>query len=191
MTLSQQLRSATKALHTQAERAGLMPRLLRGELPLERYVLLLRQLLAIYEALESALRQPGAPEFDPGMARAAALRADIAWLAPQGPADPLTHPAREYVARLQTLPPVQLAAHAYVRYLGDLAGGQVLARIVGRAYGLQQEGLAFYRFEADAPTLVLGLREVLDALPEAEQPAIVAEAQAAFGRHIDLFEALA
>lgn len=191
MTLSQQLRAGTQALHTQAERAGLMPSLLRGELPRERYVLLLQQLLAVYDALETALRQPGAPLFDPVLARAAALQADIAFLAPGAVAAPLTQPALDYVARLRTLPPLHLAAHAYVRYLGDLAGGQVLARIVGRAYGLQREGLAFYRFDGDAPGLVHGLREVLDTLPEADQPAIVAEAQSAFRRHVALFEALA
>lgn len=191
MTFSRQLRAGTQALHTQAERAGLMPSLLRGELPRERYVLLLRQLVAVYDALETALMQPGAPSFDPVLARTAALQADIAFLAPGAAAPPLTQPALDYVARLRTLPPLHLAAHAYVRYLGDLAGGQVLARIVGRAYGLQREGLAFYRFDGDGPSLAHGLREVLDALPDADQPAIVAEAQSAFERHVALFEALA
>ena len=41
------------------------------------------------------------------------------------------------------------------------------------------------------PRLLRGLREVLDALPVAGQPTIVAEAQSAFGRHVALFEALA
>ena len=105
------------------------------------------------EAAGSAANRALAQTVNELVRQRAALRADIAFLAPQGEAPPLTRPGLDYVARLQALPPPHLAAHAYVRYLGDLAGGPVLARIVGRAYGLQQQGLAFYRFDGDAPTL--------------------------------------
>lgn len=198
LPLSQRLRAATRSLHTAAERAGPMPALLRGELPLRGYVALLQQLSPIYSALESALHttpaRAGTPGFDPALARGAALQADLAYLQartgglqlPQ-----ITPAASAYAAHLQTLPPPLLAAHAYVRYLGDLAGGQVLARIVGRAYGLQHEGLCFYRFAGDPVALSQGLRAVLDALPADEGDAIVAEAIAAFQRHVQLFDALA
>jgi len=202
LPLSQRLREATRGLHSAAERAGLMPALLRGELPLAGYAALLWQLLPIYEALESALALaskagPGrgdVPRFDPALARCAALRADLAHLQTRLDASAvagLTAPARAYAAHLLTLPPPLLAAHAYVRYLGDLAGGQVLARIVGRAYGLQTDGLRFYRFDGEPAALSQGLRAVLDGLPAEVGEAIVAEARSAFQRHVDLFEALA
>ena len=42
-----------------------------------------------------------------------------------------------------------LLAHAYVRYLGDLSGGQIIGGRIKRAYGLQgQEGIAFYDFSS-------------------------------------------
>lgn len=41
-----------------------------------------------------------------------------------------------------------LLAHAYVRYLGDLSGGQVIGARIKKAYGLEgQDGTAFYRFD--------------------------------------------
>lgn len=210
-SLSSRLREGTRHLHTQAERAGLMPALLRGELPLPRYVRLLQELQALYRALESALARPGAPAFDPALFRAAALQQDIDALSPRclaaSPAGLGAHAAaavlpgpgespacsavmRDYVRHLQALPPRLLAAHAYVRYLGDLAGGQVLRRIVARSYGLQDDGVRFYTFGAAVPGLVAGLRQVLDALPSEAHGPIVDEACSAFRRHVDLFEAL-
>lgn len=42
-----------------------------------------------------------------------------------------------------------LLSHSYVRYLGDLSGGQVLRRRVAKAYGLAEDddaGVEFYTF---------------------------------------------
>jgi hypothetical protein len=40
-------------------------------------------------------------------------------------------------------------AHAYTRYLGDLSGGQVLARVARKTYGLEKGGAGtqFYEFD--------------------------------------------
>lgn len=194
LALTSRLREATRALHAAAERAGVMPQLLRCDLPLAGYVALLHQLHALYAALEAALAgtqgQPGRLQLAPALARCAALRADLAHLDPQGQPQVIA-PMRDYVAHLGSLAPHRLAAHAYVRYLGDLAGGRVLHRIVARAYGLQQDGLRFYAFEADPAQLGQALRAQLDAVPAADHEDVVAEAQAAFRRHVALFEALA
>ena len=42
----------------------------------------------------------------------------------------------------------RLLAHAYTRYLGDLSGGQVIGRLLGRSLGMTEEALSFYRFAA-------------------------------------------
>lgn len=59
-----------------------------------------------------------------------------------------------YVDRVQALAkasdPSPLLAHAYVRYLGDLSGGQTIRRTIGKAYGLDEAsgaGLSFYAFK--------------------------------------------
>lgn len=188
--LSLRLREATQALHREAERAGVMPALLRGQLPRERYVALLVQLEALYAALEPGLARPGALALDPRLQRLPALRADLNHLAGEAGRPAALAPALAYAQALQALPPPLLAAHAYVRYLGDLAGGQVLARIVGRAYGLEREGLAFYAFDGEPAALSAALRAQLDALPADLGDALVAQAQDGFRRHVALFEAL-
>lgn len=200
--LTTRLRAGTRALHAQAERAGIMGPLLRRELPRPAYRALLASLLPIYEALEAALADPALPAslhalWQPGLARVPALRADLSALALGcAEAAPEVVPVSEagaYAAHLRSLArrtPLLLAAHAYVRYLGDLNGGQVLARVVRAAYG-DGAPVAFYAFD-DGPALAASLREALDAAaPAAEaQALLLREAQAAFGRHVRLFEAL-
>ncbi|WVQ74475.1 hypothetical protein IAR50_004076 [Cryptococcus sp. DSM 104548] len=62
-------------------------------------------------------------------------------------------PVSAYVDHLRTLSksPITapgLLAHAYVRYLGDLSGGQFIGAKVKRTYGLKgDEGTAFYQFD--------------------------------------------
>lgn len=202
--LSLRLRHATRELHRAAERAGLMAGLLRGRIEAPRYIALLSNLHALYAALERALdrhaARPGFASFGfAALRRTPALAADLQQLG--APADaPAPLPAmRSYVARLQALAdtqPVLLVAHAYVRYLGDLNGGQLLRDIVGRALQLDAAALRFY--DVGAPEAVAAavarFRSALDALPLAdadEARALVDEARWAFAQHVALFDELA
>jgi heme oxygenase (biliverdin-producing, ferredoxin) len=210
--LPERLRLETRALHAATERTGAMAALLAGRLPRAAYVAMLRNLHAIYAALETALQAHADAEAVAALqagslGRATPLADDLAAL--HGPAWaselPLTEAARHYVARLHALlaaaapaaaPP--LVAHAYVRYLGDLHGGQVLQRLVGRRYGLSDEagapGTRFYDFGSTPQVLALRqqLRAALGGMPfdGAEQDAVVAEACWAFEQHQRLFSEL-
>jgi len=204
--LAERLRTATRELHRSVERAGLMPALLRGQLSRSGYLMLLRNLHALYEALEAGLRRHAAhpqllPLSLPELARADALAADLDTL--HGPgwarALPLCEATGDYVDRLRLLAdrqPALLAAHAYVRYLGDLNGGQLLARLVGQGLQLAPgQGVAFYDFgpAERVAALARGFRVGLDAIApdEAAAQALVDEACGAFARHRELFEQLA
>ena len=88
--------------------------------------------------------------------------------------------------------PELLVAHAYVRYLGDLSGGQILRRIVAES---MDAPTAFYQFGSpeNAQALRAAFRQGLDRMElDAEtSEAVVAEAVAAFERHLKLFDELA
>ena len=204
LSLSSRLKEATRELHRLAENSGGMGALLRGRVERAPYCLLLRNLHALYAALEDALDRHAAlpqvaPVRMPVLYRTAALAADLRTL--HGPCwDELTVAAamQSYVARLaevaRTRPPL-LAAHAYVRYMGDLSGGRILRDVIARTLALQDgAGIAFYTFAdaGDGRELKERFREGMDALPvdDALAQAIVAEARAAFARHVELFEEL-
>lgn len=198
--LAERLRVETRDLHTEVERAGVMADLLRGRIEHAAYCALLRNLHAIYAALEGALAACRADPVlahwqAPALRREAALAADLETL--QGgdwrAAIAVAPAAAEYAQRLQALAAAgsrALVAHAYVRYLGDLAGGQVLQRLVAGRFGAA--GTRFYDFGGEA----LGLRDALRAALAAQAPApeeaelIIAEACWAFRQHRLLFEQL-
>ena len=204
--LAARLRVETRELHTLAERAGIMPALLRGQLDRRSYCALLRNLHPIYAALEAGLARHAThavvgPVVFPALFRLAALADDLRVL--HGPAWndelPLQLAAVAYAQRLHdiaTASPELLVAHAYVRSLGDLSGGQLLRGIVAKSLGLDSDaGTSFYAFgpPADVSRHLQAFRAALNALPTdpAGGEAIVAEARAAFERHAVLFEQLA
>jgi heme oxygenase len=105
---------------------------------------------------------------------------------------------RGYFERIQSVArvaPHLLAAHAYVRYLGDLSGGGILRDVVRKQFALAgRHGTRFYEFgdAREADRLAREFREGLDRIPlkAGGAAAIVAEARRAFAAHVRLFEAL-
>lgn len=201
VSLAARLRVATQDLHAAVERAGAMGSLLKGRLSRRGYLALLGNLHAIYHALEAGLAPQALPDSWRSLARTDALARDLDTL--QGPGWRVglaLQPATQaYVTHLQGLAatrPALLAAHAYVRYLGDLNGGQVLARLVAKGLGLAPgTGLDFYDFGPPERVAALAgdFRQALNAWPRDthEADALVDEARSAFVRHRELFEQLA
>lgn len=204
-TLARRLRSQTWPAHRQVEATTFVRTLLRGGIGRPDYCLLLASLLPIYAALEASLRRHAgradvAAIYAPALEREAALREDLEAL--HGDDWPDTLPpqpeALAYAAHLErvaTQAPQLLVAHAYVRYLGDLSGGQAVQRVVARSLGLTDStGTRFYDFGPAETVAALagGLREGLDRIEgdEAALEAIVREAQDAFARHERLFTEL-
>lgn len=203
--LARRLREGTAEVHRAAERMALIQALLRGLADRPTYAALLAAYARVYAALERALVSHAehpviAPLVLPELWRREALARDLAALA--GAGVPLTaseSPATAaYCRRLDRLAaeaPELLVAHAYTRYLGDLSGGSVLGRLVGRALDLRPgAGLDFYAFPAidDVEAYRVAYRGRLDRLPigDAVADAIVDEARAAFACNIALFAEL-
>jgi heme oxygenase (biliverdin-producing, ferredoxin) len=190
--LPQRLKAATRELHARAERSGVMADLLAGTIRREAYVALLVNLRAIYAALEAALdRGPASSALAP-LFRHAALEADLrAFHATAQAPVPAT---LDYVQRLHALRGAnahRLWAHAYVRYLGDLHGGQILSRRVRERFAVA-DGARFYEFGDEARVRALrgDLRSQLATLglAAAQADEVVAEAVWAFEAHCRIFE---
>lgn len=199
MKLSSRLRQGAHDLHQVAERSGLMADLLRGRLTRVEYTLMLLNLQAIYVALEKGLAHASImPKMDfAPLYRADAIARDLAFLG-HWPRVPLCAATKGYVQHLEVLSasgsPL-LLAHAYVRYLGDLHGGQMLRRCVSRVLQSQdKQGLSFYDF---GPTervnqLIAAFRTELDQTPlgPGQTETLVQEVRLGFGMHIELFKQL-
>ena len=199
--LSHRLRSETKTAHTAAERSGVMRSLLRGTITREAYVALLRNLTVLYGALESELdlhREHAAlvgVDWN-ALRRLPALERDIAVLNANGTANnrPSTFAYASHLHELGTSSPGLLFAHAYLRYLGDLYGGQIIKRIVEQTFGDAGQATSFYEFAdiGDLNAFKVSFREAIDAIPEsaAGADALVAEALRGYELHAQIFSEL-
>lgn len=191
---------ATKTLHAEAERTGIIRDMLRGDISRDGYVLLMRNLWPAYAALEQGLdRHRATPTLQPLAAfrldRASAIAADLDALCGSDWADrlPLLPEGAAYADRIATTAEsdgARLIAHAYTRYLGDLSGGQILRRLLARSLALRDDELSFYDFKgfADPAALKADYRNALEAAGQlaADPAAIVAEGATAFSLNIAL-----
>lgn len=189
----------TRDLHFSAERSGFVADLVRGRASRSAYALYLRNLVPAYAELERGLEASELPEVRwfarPELIRSQALEADLAWLA--GPAWqaslPLLPAGLHYGHRIRAAALEDgpgLLGHAYVRYLGDLSGGQILRKVLARSLGLGPEALTFYDFPeiADLDDFKQSFRRALDRAGLNE--ALVSEAEMAFRLNIALSEAV-
>ena len=188
-TLSVALRTATSRAHESAENSPFVTRLMSGEGTRADFVALTQQLQPVYVALEAALERYAdhpsvAAVHDPALTRAPRLAADLVALgAAEAPG--LLPATTAYIRRLEGIVrPEALLAHHYVRYLGDLSGGQIIARLVARHYDIPADGLSFYTFDTIAKPKVYKdtYRANLDALDLTPQnrSLVLAEAVEAF-----------
>ena len=109
---------------------------------------------------------------------------------------------RDYIRRIQYCAhhnPYLLLAHSYTRYLGDLSGGKILARVARKALQLSStdDGLAFYDFAATITNTKqfkddyrLALDQLDPSLTNEQIQCLVAEANIAFVLNMRIFEEL-
>nr|WP_209707032.1 biliverdin-producing heme oxygenase [Leucobacter exalbidus] len=190
--------------HSSSEGATFMEDIMRGKATKQDYIDLSVQHYFMYLALEEATAQHAgnatlAPFHRAELERIAALEADLAFLIGADWADQIAAvPATDaYAARIREVSAEGwipgLIAHHYTRYLGDLSGGQMIARRVAKQHGLEGDGLSFYDFTAlgSLDEFKAGYRGALDALGvtlnEAEQQRMLAEVGAAYGFNTAVF----
>ena len=160
LPLSQELRTKTAGAHERAEESRFVTELMDGASCSGAYAMLATQHLAIYRALEGVMHEHYTddpivgPFVDPALDRVAALESDLDALG----RDPAVAAGKDH---LHVLPATEayvdvllnghssevILANHYVRYLGDLSGGQIVAAHIKRRYDLGPETLGFYHFD--------------------------------------------
>ena len=200
VALSTRVREESASVHSEAETSALMTDLLEGRLSAEQYAELLAQLQHVYAAIDDgarALRDD--PQIggllDPRLDRTVAIAADLAALG-AAPVEP-TAATRAYVERVNEVAstwPLGFLAHHYTRYLGDLSGGMVMAKVLGESLGLTPTtGLAFFQFDiGSAPAFKRDYRDRLDALglSDADAQDFIAESRRAYGFNLAMFDSV-
>ena len=201
--LSESLKIGTAVSHQAAEDVHFVKDFIRGKIDRRLYSQLVTMLFHVYAALEECLDEHAPSRFPSchfpiELRRKQSLQEDMDfWHGNTQSAMAMTAATKDYVDRIQYLAhhdPLLLLAHAYTRYLGDLSGGRILARVARKAMNLGEEGLAFYEFQdIESPKKFKDqYRKALDELflTAAEVQKLVAEANVAFVLNMRLFEEL-
>ena len=204
MTFSKEIKEGTKKSHSAAENTAFVKSFLRGVVSKDSYKVLVADLYFVYTAIEEDFRifknDPVIGKlYLPELERVNSLERDLRYY--YGPMwrsliQP-TEACQRYVDRIHEVAktePELLVGHHYTRYLGDLSGGQILKNIAEKAMNLNGEGLYFYEFDKidNAKEYKTKYRSILDELPltEAQQNAIIVEANWAFRLNMHMFDQL-
>lgn len=201
---SRVIRETSWSDHSDSEGATFMEDIMRGRGSKQDYIDLVAQHYFMYEALEAAADQVSAdPAFDgfhlPALTRMPALEADLAHLIGADWRETIsaTPATAAYAARIREIGNdgwvAGVVAHHYTRYLGDLSGGQMIAKLVAKQHDLSAEGIAFYDFSelGSIPAFKNEYRAALDRLgselDDAERTRMLAEVRAAYGFNTAVF----
>ncbi|MFD5224700.1 biliverdin-producing heme oxygenase [Microbacterium sp. NPDC058342] len=201
---ARRLREATWGDHGDSEGATFMTDVMRGRGSVADYTALVVQHYVMYQALEEVsqrlIEHPVLAALHPAsLLRVAALERDLQHLQGDGWREGIAAvPATaEYARRIREVADegwlAGIVAHHYTRYLGDLSGGQVIARRVTTQFGFDDAGAAFYDFAGlgDLDAFKNRYREVLDeygdTLSEAERQRMLDEVRAAYRHNTAVF----
>ncbi|XP_072444566.1 heme oxygenase 1a [Chiloscyllium punctatum] len=205
--LSEALKLATKDSHELAENSDFMRNFQKGQVTRDQFKLLLDSLYFIYTALEEEIeRNKDHPAFAPlyfpsELHRKDALVQDLEYFHGPGWRSHIECPraTKKYVSRIQQVgrqEPELLVAHSYIRYMGDLSGGQVLKKVAQKALQLPStgEGVAFFTFDrvTNATKFKQLYRSRMNTLDTTNgiKEKILEEANRAFQLNVELFHEL-
>ncbi len=203
--LATKLREGTKKSHSMAENVHFVKCFLKGVVEKTSYRKLVGNLYFVYSAMEEEMERRSqhpivSKIYFPQLNRKRSLEKDLSFYYGKNWQEEVKpSPACEdYVRRIREVSatkPEFLVAHSYTRYLGDLSGGQILKGIAQRAMNLSEgQGTEFYEFVdiPDEKEFKNTYRQAMNDLDidEATADQIVAEANAAFGMNMNMFNEL-
>lgn len=157
MLFNDLIKTRTDQAHAQAESAPFISALMGGQLNSQAYNDYLAAFLPIYRRMESILRDRTDSILlsyfnHRALDRTQLIENDIAHLNSKTASTLKGEDfasVQKYLSRLSDqVSDVRLAAHHYIRYLGDLSGGQAISKLVSRHYKISSEALTFYDFSS-------------------------------------------
>lgn len=171
------LREYTNAKHREAEATPFVQYMLHGDITTEDYAVFLQQMELVYRNIEYFAEISHLLHDLPDIKRADYMREDLKELGFNLAEEPLPSIKKwcERIVYLYYTDKSKILAHVYVRHMGDMYGGKIIAKKVpgsGKCYGF-----------ADRPALI----KALDAKLSTD---IVDEALVAFDLAIEFFNEL-
>jgi len=150
------LRELTMEHHKNAERSNFAKKLVSGKISADEYALYLYNMRIVYSCLETCAIKLRVMDGLEKIRRTSRIKSDLIQLG-----NTTFSPCRstiEYVDYLAGITdPEKILAHVYVRHMGDLSGGQIIANRIK-----DQLPTTFYEFDEDTEVLKEKLREKLN-----------------------------
>jgi len=168
--------------HKNAERQEFVKTLMSGEINPELYATYLYNQLQCYVELEKWANHNGLFRQTPGLQRAENIHKDYTKLWTKEEKPVITQSTKEYVEHINTITddPEKLYAHIYVRHLGDLSGGQMIAKKV--------PAKRYYDFGANGKEWKRIVKEIINNYLNAYEKNVVPEAKLCFNFATRLFK---
>jgi heme oxygenase len=168
------LKELTSEKHREAENQPFLKTIFAGNVDRKRYSEYLYQLLYVYNVLENKADDFKLFEGIEDIKRAKQIELDWVELARNDPIPRLNASTINYCTYLNELTDKdKIMAHVYVRHMGDLFGGQMLAKLLPGTNNM-------FKFD-NIPVLVKGIREKIDV-------SMADEANVAFDHNINMIK---
>ena len=176
------IKELTLEQHKNAERQEFVKILMSGEINPELYATYLYNQLQCYVELEKWANHNGLFRQTPGLQRAENIHKDYTKLWTKSDKPVITQSTKEYVEHINTITddPEKLYAHIYVRHLGDLSGGQMIAKKV--------PAKRYYDFGANGKEWKRIVKEIINDYLNAYEMNVVPEARLCFEYATRLFK---
>lgn len=170
------LKELTADKHREAESQPFLKTIFEGKVDVDKYTDYLYQLLHVYQVLEFYADTHNLFEGIEDIKRSKYIELDWIELMGTKPNElEVNIPAVDYINYIHSIrhDPKKLMAHIYVRHMGDLFGGQMLAKLLPGSN-------KFYKFD-NIQNLVKGIREKIDI-------SLAEEANIAFDHNINMIK---
>uniref|UniRef100_A0A7S1CUH2 Heme oxygenase n=1 Tax=Picochlorum oklahomense TaxID=249345 RepID=A0A7S1CUH2_9CHLO len=185
-TLSARLKQGTKEQHDRASRVKIMGKIMSRNVSRAEYEQLLFTYYQMYTVLEKAIRDHCENEsiknvYSSKLERVDSIKLDLEYFVGKewesderlNTVSPAVEQFQAHIQDLAAKQPSLLLAHFYVRYLGDLAGGQIISTKIQRRFEMADlNGLNFYTFK-DIPNVRGHVKQIKEGIDKVVDPTLI------------------